>query len=566
MIGIVADKRFDGANGRVCAADLIRYVLQVNKQIDGEVIRYSWFENIFEETAEGAISEMRYVISLSDRTRHPLEHFILSWPGNEVPRMDLIHAAGKYVLKSMGLEKNQAVMALHEDTNNLHLHIVANRLDEDGNLVRTGNGWPINTIHKASRELELKNNWTHQDGGIYEIKKGLVVKFSGEKNKISKAARDFETFSGEASEQRKLQMICGNVMRKAKTWREMHENLAKHGITLKPKGSGGLLIVNDIQVKLSSIGREFSWGNLKKKMGEYEPPAWGEGLTPVEPEKSSIMVGSLPLMQLKTWPQYNEERKEHYKKSAEYRKERGKIRKELLERHRKKFKDWVDRANKERREIINNVMLHSQKRKEFNLLETEQEIQFSEIKRKIEQEAKKFKQEWSRSKYQKFPSYLQWLDFKKGNKIFDDDYASYYNRRNMGMIEPSAGGQDVDSETSYLIAGQVAFVDYGRLVKIIMETEDAILAAMELGKAKWGKIKITGDLEFKRKCYEITRGNGLKGISNKAFDVIFGSEDIERVQSMETETPVSIEAEFSAPSEAEQTEPGDDGPSGALKM
>ena len=59
----------------------------------------------------------------------PVLHMVVSWPEFERPSNDEIFWAGRRLLKALNLHEHQSIMAIHGDTDNIHVHIEVNRVD-----------------------------------------------------------------------------------------------------------------------------------------------------------------------------------------------------------------------------------------------------------------------------------------------------------------------------------------------------------------------------------------------------------------------------------------------------
>jgi len=514
MLGIVAERRRDRAGGARSVNDIVNYILRLRDEAKEEKILDVWYRNILDESPQGAMYEMKFHLAqCSVRTPYCMEHLILTWPANENPKVDDIKGAADYVLEKMGLSDNQAVMSLHKDTNNLHLHMAVNRYNSNHKLVDTGGGWYVNLMHKCSRELELRYDWQFQTGGIYEIQDGEVVKAS-EKTRISRGAKNFETYTGQASEERKLQMVCSKIFNLAKSWPEIHEELAKQGVVLNQKGSGGILLVNNIEVKLSSIGRDYSFGRLVKKFGEFEP---AKDDISVKPDPASIFNQAMPIIATNSWAEYTEARKIHYERYQEYKNKRQ----EAIDKYRllrnKTVDELAEKFEKEWQIFNAPKDTFYNKRQEYKYIVAKHRSEQYRMKKSLGKVKNEVYSSWPARPYIKFPSYQQWLDSRRDQQNYNADYDLYYNRRSMGVIEPLDENAGQDPAAAYLLIGlagiqnfrmnrsvdkgylyfeqtnfglngveknDVAFVDYGKLVKIYIESDEAILAAMQLGKAK----------------------------------------------------------------------------------
>jgi hypothetical protein len=126
MIGTLTPPPSDG---RAAVKRLVRYVTAPEKLANERgslvMVRY---RNILAEDPESAIEEMETTCAMNDRVRSPMMHMIVSWKEGETPNGETVGKVAEDILKALGMEENQAVIAVHRDTSNYHLHIVANRL------------------------------------------------------------------------------------------------------------------------------------------------------------------------------------------------------------------------------------------------------------------------------------------------------------------------------------------------------------------------------------------------------------------------------------------------------
>jgi len=75
------------------------------------------------------------------KAKLPVKTFALSWHPKEAASLDRaeMERAAIQALKTIGMEKHQAIIVCHNDTRHPHVHIVANRVNpENGKLARCG--------------------------------------------------------------------------------------------------------------------------------------------------------------------------------------------------------------------------------------------------------------------------------------------------------------------------------------------------------------------------------------------------------------------------------------------
>ena len=163
MIAKIPPKRSDGkTNFRA----LSEYIADAEKT-QGQVWTYNTLD------PDTAASEMTASALLNTRVKDPAFHAVLSWPEGERPTPAQARAAGEEALKALGFDLgeggHQALIALHLDTDNIHIHLAANRVHpEHGKAVDL---WKSKErLHSACRAIELAQGWSH-DRGLAQVVK-----------------------------------------------------------------------------------------------------------------------------------------------------------------------------------------------------------------------------------------------------------------------------------------------------------------------------------------------------------------------------------------------------------
>ena len=250
MIGKVCTKRKDGK--RTNFKELVKYCTNPSKAL------YSGFQNL--TSIEDAGIEMDSVAIDNTRCLDPGYHFILSFRETEMPSREQCEEAAYMALCGMGFEKCQAVWGLHWNTENPHLEFGVNRIDpETSRAVAPGNGWDKRTLHKIAREIELKQNWSHDNGAFVVTADGEIIEKDKVDNltpSISTSAQDMEAHIADKSAERIGQEVAAPIIRSSQSWEEVHARLSKEGIKYEKKGSGAVLFIGETPIKASIAGRD----------------------------------------------------------------------------------------------------------------------------------------------------------------------------------------------------------------------------------------------------------------------------------------------------------------------
>ena len=71
--------------------------------------------------------EMIALSTTAVRSKDPIDHYVLSWQEGETPTIEQAREAVQMTMKHLGLEGHQVIWGLHDDTDNMHVHIDVNR-------------------------------------------------------------------------------------------------------------------------------------------------------------------------------------------------------------------------------------------------------------------------------------------------------------------------------------------------------------------------------------------------------------------------------------------------------
>ena len=272
---------------------LVDYIHAPTDENGAEKALYSGAKNFWGTTRAGRKAEMISLASESIQSKMPVTHWIMSWQENEQPSREQIEDAVDVFLERMGLVGHQVMYALHGNTANLHLHIVVNRTNPDTlKVIQPHRGFDIEEAHRIVALLQHRQGWAAENSARYTVnEKGEIVR-SPRKGTVrpKEKAEAVESATGEKSAQRIAQERGHGVIKNAKSWRELHEGLAKAGLRLEKKGSGAILFVGEIAVKASSVDRAFGLGKLCKRLGEFEAGEYEPDMPTPEPEPVSELA------------------------------------------------------------------------------------------------------------------------------------------------------------------------------------------------------------------------------------------------------------------------------------
>ncbi|BAI76379.1 relaxase/mobilization nuclease MobA (plasmid) [Azospirillum sp. B510] len=269
MIAKVCKRRRDG---RSCFAAAIAYVAA-----PGKASHLALHEIL---SLDLAAAQMRFISDACPRCRDPLYHLVVSWPEDETPTDDEVEEAARHLLRRIGFDDHQWVLAVHRNTASVHVHILICRVHPiTGRAHYPHRDWV--TLDRACREVELAQEWSHDRGRHVVVMTGdhLAIedrpRAADTPPRLSDPALRYERATGRMSFQSWVATQPADIVRDAADWAEVHGAFHELGIAIRRKGSGHVIV--DLAdpttvAKLSHMGL----GGLRKikaRLGEtYAPP------------------------------------------------------------------------------------------------------------------------------------------------------------------------------------------------------------------------------------------------------------------------------------------------------
>src|SRR5690606_24760405 len=238
MIGkVIAGKSFGGC---------VRYLLEreQSKVLDSAGVR--------DYNIKAIIADLNAQRKIRPQLGNAVGHTVLSWSNEDRDKLTVEKMAehAREYMEKMGIKNTQYVTALHEDKKHPHLHIVYNRVDNDGKTIGNFNHW--HKSRKICREM------TERYG--YHLGKG--------KAKVNRQA-----LRGNDRLRYAIHDALKSVMAKATTWKQVETMLARQGIGIHYKHRSGTNEVQGIsfekdgvKFKGSAIDRKFSFAGLEKQL------------------------------------------------------------------------------------------------------------------------------------------------------------------------------------------------------------------------------------------------------------------------------------------------------------
>lgn len=260
------------------ASGLISYITE--PEIGNGLDKCIHFEavNFICDDLPSQMAEMTALSSESVRSKDPIDHWVLSWRADERPSVVQAREAVAITIAHFGMQGHQIVWGLHDDTQNLHIHIAVNRVHPDTlKVVKINKGFDKEAAQQAIALIEQAQGWIPEKGARYQIIDGKPVlkeKLLDAEKPLEPSGKsiDREVQTGEKSLQRIGIEQAAPIIKAATSWRELHANLQAVGMEYVRNGSGANVRIGDTYLKASDVDRKASIGALQKRFGPYRPP------------------------------------------------------------------------------------------------------------------------------------------------------------------------------------------------------------------------------------------------------------------------------------------------------
>lgn len=183
-------------------------------------------------------------------------HLIVSFHPSEKVDQEILHKIEAEICEGLGYADHQRISVIHNDTDHLHFHIAINKIHPE----------TFNSIEPYRDYQKLGSLCT-----------SIEEKYNLEKtNHVNQDVKkvDFEHKSGIESLITYIRRECESDITNATTWQDLQNNLAIKNIEVKAKGAGLVFAdkESNLEVKLSSINREYSKSKLEARLGPFSKP------------------------------------------------------------------------------------------------------------------------------------------------------------------------------------------------------------------------------------------------------------------------------------------------------
>ncbi|GAC1314924.1 MAG: relaxase/mobilization nuclease domain-containing protein [Mucilaginibacter sp.] len=175
-------------------------------------------------------------------------HLVLSWSKEDLAKLsdDIMVERAKEYMGKVGIRDTQYVIVRHSDRAHPHLHLIYNRVDNNGKTINDKNNFAKNV--KACKEITLKYGYHLGEG----------------KEQVNRQA-----LKGKEKIRYELYDAIKAAMKTTTTWKGLETELAKQGIKIDYKfrsGTSELQGVSfekgDLKMKGSAIDRSLSYARI----------------------------------------------------------------------------------------------------------------------------------------------------------------------------------------------------------------------------------------------------------------------------------------------------------------
>lgn len=179
-------------------------------------------------------------------------HLVLSWSREDLSKLneEVMTERAREYMEKMNIRNTQYVVVRHHDREHPHIHIVYNRVDNNGKTITDKNNFERNI--KACKEITLKYG--------YHLGQG--------KQQVNRLA-----LRGKEKIRYELYDAIKSAVKHSYSWKTLETHLQKQGIGIQYKYKSGTSEVQgvsfekgELKMKGSAIDRAFSYGGLNAQL------------------------------------------------------------------------------------------------------------------------------------------------------------------------------------------------------------------------------------------------------------------------------------------------------------
>ena len=449
-----------------------------------------------------AAKEMEICQARNTRTKDDKTyHLLLSFPDGERPDADRLREIAASAAKALGYADHQRIAVVHDDTDNLHIHLIINKIRPMRHTIHTPHR-DFKILAELCAKLERENSLIHTN-------------HEPGKTAAEAKAHDMEAHSGTESFLSYTRKKAIPILAAAQSWDALHRGLAEAGISLRLRGNGLVMVdhTGTIAVKASSITRDFSKAKLEKRLGVFVPYDVSRTTlhTPTPPSgKPQSTYQKLPISSTSQLYQ-------------QYRQENDAIRQE----RKTQLATLWNQQKQSMQRIAATARLNLPRAASYHLKRTLRlqvrntaNAAIANVRRSMSQQRQEIRNQ------HKPLSYIEWLKREAGR----GNIPAIYALRKRGAVAPALVNITArDLHNTRLIAdkiahvtgrgtlfyrgGQDVFRDNGSHISLKLEVSDAgIQTALRIAMAKFNgqPLTVNGTEEFKKRCVAVAAKENLR--------------------------------------------------------
>lgn len=217
--------------------------------------------NCYTDELVSALLEIQNTQEMNKRAKSDKTcHLVLSFPEGERLSNDQLNEIEERFCEVLGLCEHQRISVVHDDTDNLHIHIAINKIHPRKLTIHN----PYYDYKKVATLCEQ----IEQEYGLTQVNHETKL------DKSSRIIQDIEAKAGIESLLGWIRRECFDEIKQTDTWQDLHLVLQNYGLEIRERGNGlAFVSSNGIAVKASSVDRSLSKTNLIKRLGAFESAA-----------------------------------------------------------------------------------------------------------------------------------------------------------------------------------------------------------------------------------------------------------------------------------------------------
>jgi len=489
-------KRVERAGARDSSFENLAWYI-LDKSNNGKKVAHSWTRNCLGTDNDMATKEIVATQAMNQRTKNDKTyHLVISFQEGECPSLDDLKAIEEHVCEKIGYQDHQRLVAVHNDTDNLHFHVAINKVHPE-TYRAIEPYYDKFKLDEACRECEIR----------FGLKVDQRIDHKKRREGFSRAnakAEDMERHSGLKSfhnwvKEHAIPVIDRELAGSAPSWEKLHEGLAEIDLVIRKRGAGFVISHRSkkLFVKASFIKREYSKAKLEKVLGPFREAE--------SQKRSRVSYEKGPLHRHKDTSQlYQLYLSEKDKKKSDLKEEMLQIRKgggEL-------FQEIVDKYALKRRQVkLDPIIRKQRKRNMYRKIQEQKEKEIKELKDLL---ASRRQLAFTHHKTLSWQQWLihqaecgntQALEVLKTGKVKKKEGPDVVSgREKSGSLFEGAGiSKRVRSDGSVVYSrGRQEVIDHGQKISVKGDDQGSVELAMQLARAKFGtELQFAGSEKFK---------------------------------------------------------------------